>query len=267
MKQKTPEQSRRYLTARPSQHPAAERCHVSPLKKITVLLADDHVVVRQGLCGLLEKEGHSQVVGQARNGREAVKMAQTLRPDVILMDIAMPVLGGIEATRQILAANPAAKVLFLSAHSDDEYIEHMTAIGAVGFLEKNTSTEILTNAVCEVAKGNLFFSPAIAKRMALTKKQMSMCSYCKKIRDDRNYWQQIESYINEKTGTEISHSVCPGCYQRVVIPELALLKKRALEVCTRTKIWPAGPTIVKFSEEPPDAPFSYDQVVFQREAQ
>jgi CheY-like chemotaxis protein len=184
-------------------------------------------------------------------------MAQILRPDVILMDIAMPVLGGIEAMRQILAVNPAAKVLILSAHSDDEYIEHMTTVGAVGFLEKHTSTKILINAVCEVAKGNLFFSPAIAKRMANSKKLMSMCSYCKKIRDARNYWQQIESYINERTGTEISHTVCPDCYQHVVIPELAILKKEALAVCTRTKIWPAGPIIVKFSEERPDAAVSY----------
>jgi DNA-binding NarL/FixJ family response regulator len=139
-------------------------------KKISVLLADDHAVVRHGLCMLLEAEGHSEVVGQARNGREAVTMARTLRPDVILMDIAMPVLNGLEATRQILAANPAAKVLILSAHSDDEYVERMTAVGAAGFLEKQTSGEILTKAIREVAKGNLFFSPAIAKRMADGKK-------------------------------------------------------------------------------------------------
>lgn len=93
-------------------------------------------------------------------------MAQTLRPEVILMDIAMPVLNGFEATRQILAANPAAKVLILSAHSDNAYIEGMTAVGAVGFLEKQTATEILAQAICEVAKGHRFFSPAIAKRMA-----------------------------------------------------------------------------------------------------
>ena len=148
------------------------RCGVSPLGKITVLLADDHAVVRQNLCALLEKEGHFKVVGQARNGREAVKLVQTLRPDVILMDIAMPVLNGLEATRQILAANPAAKVLILSAHSDDEYIECVTAVGAAGFLEKQTAAEILTEAVCEVAKGNLYFSPTIAKRIAHGKRRL-----------------------------------------------------------------------------------------------
>jgi DNA-binding NarL/FixJ family response regulator len=148
------------------------RRRVSPLKKITVLLADDSAVVRKALCALLKTEGRLEVVGQARNGREAVKMAQALQPDVILMDIAMPVLNGMEATRQIHAANPAAKVLILSAHSEDEYIEGGAAVGAVGFLEKQESMETLTNAICEVAKGKLFFKPAIAKRMAHGKKRL-----------------------------------------------------------------------------------------------
>jgi len=139
---------------------------VSRSEKITVLLADDNAVMRQGLCTLLKAEGHFNVVGQAQNGREAVKMERTLRPDVILMDISMPVLNGLEATRQILAANPAAKVLILSAHSDDAYIERMTAVGAKGFLTKQTATEFLAQAIHEVVKGHRFFSPSIAKRMA-----------------------------------------------------------------------------------------------------
>jgi DNA-binding NarL/FixJ family response regulator len=143
---------------------------MSPVKKTTVLLVDDNAAVRRGLRRLLESEGHSKVVGQARNGREAVKMARTLRPDVILMDIAMPVLNGLEATRQILVANPAAKVLILSVHCDDEYIERMIAVGAAGYLGKLMATEILPKAIREVAKGNLLFSPAIAKRMAHRKK-------------------------------------------------------------------------------------------------
>jgi DNA-binding NarL/FixJ family response regulator len=142
---------------------------VSPLRKITVLLADDHTVVRQGLRALVEAEGDSEVVGQARNGREAVQMALALRPDVILMDISMPVLNGFEATRRILAANPAAKVLILSAHSDEGYIEQAIAVGAAGFLEKQTSAAILVRAIRKVAKGNRFFSPAIVKRAAHSK--------------------------------------------------------------------------------------------------
>ena len=93
-------------------------------------------------------------------------MARTLSPDVILMDIAMPVLNGLEATRQILAANPQAKVLILSAHSDDIYVERLVAAGVCGFLEKQSSADILTKAIHEIARGKAFFSPAIAKRMA-----------------------------------------------------------------------------------------------------
>ena len=134
-------------------------------KQITVLLAEDHAIVRQGLCSLLRADGHFLVVGEARTGREAVELAQKLRPDVILMDIAMPVLNGLEATRQILAADPAAKVVVLSAHSDDVYVERMIEAGVVGFLEKQTSAEILTKAIHEVVAGRTFFSPSIAKRL------------------------------------------------------------------------------------------------------
>ena len=138
---------------------------MNPSKKITVMLAEDHAIVRQGLSALLKADGHFLMVGEARTGREAVDLARKLKPDVILMDIAMPILNGLEATRQILAADPAAKVLILSAHSDDEYIESMIAIGAAGFLEKQTSAEILAQAIHEVAKGKSYFSPAIAKRL------------------------------------------------------------------------------------------------------
>ena len=135
-------------------------------KSITVLLTDDHAMVRQGLRKVLLTDAQIRIVGEARNGREAVKMARALRPDVILMDIAMPVLNGLEATRQILAANPKARVLMLSAYSDDAYIERMSAIGAVGFLEKTTASELLPQAVRSVMQGQLFFSPAISRRMA-----------------------------------------------------------------------------------------------------
>ena len=128
-------------------------------KLITVLLAEDHAIVRQGLCALLNADGHFLIVGEVRTGCEAVKMAAVLKPDVILMDIAMPVLNGLEATRQILAANPAAKVIVLSAHSDDEYIKRMCTAGVCGFLEKQTSAEILTKAIREVAAGGVFSAP------------------------------------------------------------------------------------------------------------
>jgi len=138
---------------------------MNPPKSITVLMAEDHAVVRQGLCALLNIDGSFRIVGEARTGREAVAMAKALHPDVILMDIAMPVLNGLEATRQILTANPAAKVVILSAHTDHAYIERMVAAGVVGFLEKQTSAEILTKAIREVAGGKTYFSPSIAKRL------------------------------------------------------------------------------------------------------
>lgn len=137
-----------------------------PSKPITVLLAEDHAIVRQGLCALLTADPDFRVSGQARTGREAVELARTLKPDVILMDIAMPELNGLEATRQILTANPAARVVILSAHSDEIYVDRMSEAGAAGFLEKQSSAEILTKAIRAVAGGSFFFSPAIARRLA-----------------------------------------------------------------------------------------------------
>ncbi len=138
---------------------------MSPVKPITVLLAEDHAIVRQGLCALLKMEGQFAIVGEARTGREAVEMAHFLHPDVILMDIAMPVLNGLDATRQILAARPNAKVIILSAHSDDVYIERTTQAGVAGFLEKQSSAEVLAKAITEVAQGRTYFSPSIARRL------------------------------------------------------------------------------------------------------
>jgi DNA-binding NarL/FixJ family response regulator len=136
------------------------------LPRITLLIAEDHAVVRQGLCTLLQNEGRVEVIGQAADGREAVRLAALLQPDVILMDLAMPLLNGLEATRQILAVRPTARILILSAHSEDEYIDRLTAAGAFGFLEKQTSAEILHKAIHEVALGRPFFSPMIARRLA-----------------------------------------------------------------------------------------------------
>lgn len=134
-------------------------------KQITVLLAEDHAIVRQGLSALLNAHGGFKLIGEARNGREAVELAVQLKPDVILMDIAMPVLNGMEATRQVLAGNPSAKVVILSAHSDDVYVERMREAGVAGFIEKQTSAEILAKAIGEVAAGRNYFSPSITKRL------------------------------------------------------------------------------------------------------
>jgi DNA-binding NarL/FixJ family response regulator len=133
------------------------------MKKIRVLLADDHIVVREGLRVLVETEGDIEVVGEAKTGREAVEMTLQLHPDVVVMDIAMPLLNGLQATRQILKTAPATRVLILSAHADPEYVEQVVLLGGAGYLIKQTSADILVEAIREVRKGKSFFSPLISK--------------------------------------------------------------------------------------------------------
>jgi DNA-binding NarL/FixJ family response regulator len=135
------------------------------MKPITVLLAEDHMIVREGFRRLLDAEDGIEVIGEAQTGRQAVELTKKLRPVVVVMDIAMPLLNGLEATRQIRKAFPATKVVILSAHSDDAYVDQAIAIGAVGFLLKQTSSHDLSTAIREVQKGNTFFSPSIAKRL------------------------------------------------------------------------------------------------------
>jgi DNA-binding NarL/FixJ family response regulator len=138
---------------------------MKPEKIITVLLVDDHQIVREGLRTILNAESDMDVIGEAATGRQAVTLAKKLTPDVIVMDIAMPFLNGLEASRQIFDAAPDAKVLILSAHSDDAYIEKAMAIGASGFLIKQTSAHELSDAIREIKKGNPYFSPSVARKL------------------------------------------------------------------------------------------------------
>jgi DNA-binding NarL/FixJ family response regulator len=135
------------------------------MKRITVLLAEDHQIVREGFRSLLEHEHDIEVVGEAETGRQAVQLTRKLRPAVVVMDIAMPLLNGLEATRQIRKEFPETKVLILSAHSDDAYVEQVAVLGAAGFLLKQTSSHELATAIREVQKGNTFFSPSISRRV------------------------------------------------------------------------------------------------------
>jgi DNA-binding NarL/FixJ family response regulator len=137
------------------------------IKRITVLLADDHELVRQGLRTVLDKDEGIRVVGEARGGREAVKMARKLRPDVILMDISMPIMNGLEATHRILAVRPSTKIIILSAHVDDEYMERAKANGAVGYIAKHMSAEILAWTIHEVAMGRNHYNPVSSPGSAL----------------------------------------------------------------------------------------------------
>ena len=135
------------------------------MRKIGVLLVDDHTVVRQGLRALLAAEDDMEVIGEAENGRQAVMLAKKTPPDVVVMDVAMPLLNGLEATRQILKSVPRAKVLVLTSYGDDDCVTQMMDAGASGYLIKQTAANDLLKAIREVQKGNAFFSPAIAKRL------------------------------------------------------------------------------------------------------
>jgi DNA-binding NarL/FixJ family response regulator len=144
------------------------------MKRITVLLADDNRIVRREFRRILELEDDLEVVGEAKNGRQAVAMVKKLRPALVLMDIAMPLLNGLQATCQILKAVPATKVLMLSAHSDDAYVEEATNSGAMGYLIKQTSADSVCPAIREVHKGNTFFSPSIPSRLRKRNRIMSL---------------------------------------------------------------------------------------------
>ncbi len=135
------------------------------MKRITVLLADDNRVVRKEFRKILELEDDLEVVGEAKNGHEAVAMVKKLRPALVLMDVTMPLLNGLQATCQILKAVLATKVLMLSAHSDEAYIVEAVNSGAMGYLIKQTSADTVCHAIREVQKGKTFFSPSIPKRL------------------------------------------------------------------------------------------------------
>jgi DNA-binding NarL/FixJ family response regulator len=135
------------------------------MQKIAVLLADDHTIVRQGFRALLAAEPDINVVGEAETGRQAVQLVRRLKPEVVVMDIAMPQLNGLEASRQILKENPSTRILILSCYSDEEYVQQLTEVGAAGYLVKQTAAGELLKAIRETKRGKAFFSPAISNRL------------------------------------------------------------------------------------------------------
>ena len=135
------------------------------MKSIRILLADDHTVVRKGLRLLLESEPGLTVVADAANGREAVALAEQHKPDVVVLDVAMPTLNGIEAARQISTRLPRTAIVFLSMHSDESYVLKALKVGARAYLLKDSAEHDLINAVKAVSEGKSFFSPAISKML------------------------------------------------------------------------------------------------------
>jgi DNA-binding NarL/FixJ family response regulator len=135
------------------------------MKPVRILLADDHTVVRKGLRLLLESVPEFQVIADAADGRDAVSLAEQHRPDVVVMDVAMPILNGIEAARQITAKQPGAAIVFLSMHGDESYVLRALKAGARAYLLKDSAEYDLIQAVKAVSQGKAFFSPAISKML------------------------------------------------------------------------------------------------------
>jgi two-component system, NarL family, response regulator NreC len=136
------------------------------MKKLRLMLADDHTVMRTGLRALLERQPNLEVVGETDNGREAVKLASSLKPDVIVMDVGMPLLNGIEATKAILAELPATAVIILSMHADESYVMRALKAGARGYLLKDSAAGDLTGAIQAVSQNKSFFSPKVSHILA-----------------------------------------------------------------------------------------------------
>lgn len=135
------------------------------MSRLRILLADDHTVVRQGLRKVLEDRPEWEVVAEAGDGREAVRLAEQFVPDVAILDVAMPLLNGIEATRQITRRVPSTRIVVLSMYADEAYVTQILQAGAAGYLLKDSADVDLIQAVAEVAQGRSFFSPAIARVM------------------------------------------------------------------------------------------------------
>jgi len=134
-------------------------------RPIRILLADDHAILRDGIRALLSDETDLQVVGEAENGRQALEQARALRPDIVIMDIGMPLLSGLEATTQIRRDVPEARVLILTMHQNEEYLARVLAAGASGYVLKDVAGRELVSAIRQVAGGEAFFSPSMTKTL------------------------------------------------------------------------------------------------------
>jgi DNA-binding NarL/FixJ family response regulator len=177
---------------------------------IKILIAEDHTIVRQGLARLLSDQPGLEVVGQAVNGRDAVEMAEKLNPDVIIMDIGMPKMNGIEASKKIRKLLPRTKILILSMYSHEHYIHELLEVGVSGYLLKDSSGRDIIRAIDDALKNKTFLSPAISKRV----EEISLPSHKNTSREDRfkllsNREREVFQLIAEGHSTRtISDMLC-----------------------------------------------------------
>ena len=175
--------------------------------RVKILLADDHTIVRQGLKLILSAHPDMEVVGEAANGREAVEMADKLRPDVVLMDVQMPELNGIEATKKMVAAQPRIRILVLSMHKESVYVREILKAGARGYILKDAIDTELLNAVRSVAKGDGYISPAVAGALNETAKNAANAVDLLSTREREVLLLIAEGKTNKEIATKLNLSV------------------------------------------------------------
>jgi two-component system response regulator NreC len=182
------------------------------MKKLRILLADDHIVVRTGLRALLERQPNLEVVGESENGRETVELAASLGPDVVVMDVAMPVLNGIEATKTIVTQCPTTAVVILSMHADESYVMRALKAGALGYLLKDSAAADLISAIQAVSQNKSFFSPKVSRILAedyvrLLKQKGAVDSYDLLTSREREILQLLaEGKANKEVATALNIS-------------------------------------------------------------
>ena len=175
-------------------------------QQIKIVIADDHSIVRQGLRKLLEEENYIKIIGEAVNGREAVQQVQKLKPDVIIMDIAMPILNGIEAARQIKQLNLNTKVVILSMHDHSRYIRELLGIGVSGYVLKDAVSGDIIKAILAAVKGNIYLSPSISSQVIEDYVEMNKTTSQEELYDtlsnrEREVFQMmVEGHSTKKIG-------------------------------------------------------------------
>jgi len=200
-------------------------------RAITILLVDDHTIVRQGLAKLLDGDCNLCVIGEARNGKEAVSKVEELKPDVVLMDIAMPILNGIEATRQIKKLNGNTKVIILSMHSNDRFISELFSLGASGYLLKNSTRDDIIKAIEAAVNGDTYLCPSISPEVVedyISMKRVKSSDenlYAKLSGREREVFQMM---AEGRSTREISDTLCI-CMSTVKTHRVNLMNKLEIE--------------------------------------